>query len=372
MDASNSETLGTQLDNKHHDWSIRTFAEGDEGKILELWRAVHPERQVIEQPWLRWRRWMYKETPGGSKTWLADDNGKVVGQRSVIFRNLKVGNDVVKTWSGINAAVHPDYRHQKIYTTLHTISRSEFKKTGIHISLGFPNNNSFPLGVKLGNYNLGFGRKMVKVLKWDNILKTRIRSKFILQFCVLGSRVVNILLFRASRTQAIKGLTITQVSSFDKRIDTFWSKVSSQFQIILERSTNYLNWRFVNVPDTNYYKYIAEKAGEIHGYLVLRYFQDEHKKKAVIYDFLAESKKVAHCLLSTASEQCRKDGIDYISWCGISNKAHRSVIKKNGFMDNPFGKGWRFTGYSSHPDISKEFLTNPNNWLVQTGDSDIL
>lgn len=57
-------------------WSMRTYTEGDEEGILELWKAVYPERAYDREKWLRWWRWMYKNNIADlGQIWLADDNG---------------------------------------------------------------------------------------------------------------------------------------------------------------------------------------------------------------------------------------------------------------------------------------------------------
>ena len=180
------------------------------------------------------------------------------------------------------------------------------------------------------------------------------------------------LLFRATKVPYIKDLTISQVSCFDERINEFFARVSGQFQIMVARSKDYLNWRFTAVPDVSYRVYIAEKSGAVCGYIVLRSLQREYKKVAVIYDLLAESEEIAQCLLATAIENCKRDGTDYISWSGIANKTYLRAFRKRGFICEPFQKEQKFVAYSSDPNFSKEFLSKPENWLIQTGDTDIL
>jgi GNAT superfamily N-acetyltransferase len=352
-------------------WFIRAYREGDESKILELWKAVYPEKQYLQQQWLRWWHWKYKDIPSGSKTWLAWDNGKIVGQFPVLLLNLKVGNDIKKVAYPLDLMTQPDYRRQGIISTLEQNARDELAKVGINITIGFPNDISYLVATKLGDFDIAARRTMIRVFKWENTLKKRISNKFFLKFCTINCYMLNKLLFRASKTPVVKDLTITQVSCFDERINEFWARVSSQLQTIVVRSKDYLNWRYATVPDISYSIYIAEKAGVIRGYLVLR-CDCEYRKKGVIFDLLSESEEVARSLLSTATEHCRRDNTDYIVWVGIANKTYLRAFRKSGFISRPFLKEGNFIVYSSAPDISKEFLRNPQNWLIQTGDEDVM
>ena len=60
---------------------IRAYKEGDENKILELSRTVHPERKYDKQQWMRWWHWKYRDGLVGTPIiWFAESDGKLVGQ----------------------------------------------------------------------------------------------------------------------------------------------------------------------------------------------------------------------------------------------------------------------------------------------------
>jgi RimJ/RimL family protein N-acetyltransferase len=362
-------------------WFIRTYREGDENQIFELRKAVSSEQQR-EQWWLRWWHWMYQENPNGSKIWLAEDNGKIVGHYGGINVNLKVGNDIIKVPILLNSMTHPDYRHNGIMLTLRKNALAELAKNGMPITFGFPNEASLKINQKLGYYHLTTMRKFVRIFNWENTLRTQVSNKLFLKLCAAAGNALNKLRIRDSEISNIKGLTITQVSEFDERVNKFWAKVSKQFPIMVMRSKDYLNWRYATVPDINYSIYVADVAGVILGYIVLRAFQEKDKKAALIFDLLAESEEVAKCLLSTTSKHCQKDGVDYIYWVGIANEAYLRAFRKRGFISQPyrqskegasgFEKKGEFNFYSNSSNIPGEFLSDPQNWLIQIGDSDEL
>jgi GNAT superfamily N-acetyltransferase len=353
-------------------WTIRAYREGDENQIFELRKSIRPERQFDKERWLKWWHWAYKEIPCGSKIWLAEHNGKIVGQFTLITANLKVGDDLVKAAQSIDESTHPDYRRQGIMSSLQRYAFDEGVKNSTNIFYGFPSDMAYSKDIKIGYFEVSDMQKILGVLNWERALKIRISNKLLLKLCTIFASMSNNLLRRASKVPVVRGLSITQVSCFDERINEFWSRVSSQFQIIVIRSKDYLNWRYATVPDIKYSIYIAEKDGAILGYIVLRYHQEEYKKVAVIYDLLAETEDIAQCLLHTALEHCQRDGMDYISWVGIADKIYLRAFRKRGFIHVPFQKGGKFLAYSSDVNISKEFLSNPKNWLIQLGDSDSL
>ena len=170
-------------------WLIRAYREGDESQIFELRKALYPERQYVWEQWLRWWHWMYKEIPYGSKIWLAEDNGKIVGHYGGIIVNLKVGNDITKVPILLNSMTHPDYRHQGVMLALRRNALDELAKTGMRITFGFPNEASLKINQKLGYFHLTTMRKLIRIFKWENTLETRINNKFILKLYATAEHI---------------------------------------------------------------------------------------------------------------------------------------------------------------------------------------
>lgn len=359
--------MGTQ-----RNWQIRKYKQGDEEEILKLWEVVHPERQFERKHWLKWWNWMYRRVPDGSNILLAYDNEKLVGQFCVTLRKIKIGNDIKKAAHCLDTLTHPDYQRQGIMLTLFKATIDELAKQETDILYGFPNEMSYQNNIRLGFFDVRFRQKMIRVINWESFLRRWISNKFFLRLGALGVNTLYKIVCRAPKVPVVKGLAITQVSCFDERIDEFWARVSSKFKISVVKNKDYLNWKYTEVPDLSYSIYIAEKGKTICGYLVLHYQKEEIKKLAVIFDFLAESEDIAQCLLHKANEHCRRDDIDYIFWAGIANKAYLRAFRKRGFISQPSPKIGRLVVRSSSPNISKDFLKNPQNWLSQLGDSDAI
>ena len=356
-------------------WSLKPYQEGDERRILELWKAVYPGIKYEPEQWTRWWRWMYQENPAGkNKIWLAKHDDKIVGQSAIVPVMIKIGTEVVTGFQAIDTMTHPEYRRQGIYETLARTSYDQAANEDIHIGFRFPNKTSHLIAItKLGWFDVAPRQFWVKPINWKNVVKHQIKNRFLsrlLATCTFS--ILNKAFLRARKTPTVEGVTIGEVSSFDDRINEFWNKISNQYQIILVRDKNYLNWRYVTVPDITYCKYIAEKAGEIHGYSVLRCRQEGNIKLGVIFDILAQSQEIAHCLVSKAIQRFEYEKVDIVLCRMIANKTLCQAFRKNGFISIPFIKGGYFCAYSSSPRISQETLKDHRNWFVQLGDSDTL
>jgi len=355
-----------------HPWSIRPYRDGDEEGIFKLLEVAFPSIRYDKQQWLRFRHWIDKDNPAGTgMIWLAEHDGKIIGHSSIIPVVMKVGTEVVTGFQSIGTMTHPSYRRQGIYETLAKKVYSEAERTGIHIGYRFPNENSYPIAIKkLDWFDIGHIRPTIRIYDVESTVRRRIKNRFVARLFILGARAWLQLISRQKKTCLINGLTITQIPSFDERINEFWPRVSSQAQIMVVRNKDYLNWRYVAVPDVNYLIYIAEEAGQICGYLVLRCLQQNELKTGIIFDILAQSEEIAQCLISKAVERCEQERVDFINGSMIANKIYLKALRRNSFIAIPFIKGSNFCAYSSSPHISKDFLKYPGNWLVQLGDSD--
>lgn len=356
-------------------WSMRVYNEGDEEGILELWKAVHPEREYDREKWLRWWRWMYKENPAGEgRIWLAEHGDKIVGQYAIMPVNVKIGNKIVFSSQSLDTMTHPDYRRQKVFETLAKRVYDEAANDGIHIVYGFPNKFSYPGFIKkLSWFDIAPLQIMLKPFNWRSAIRLKVKNKFLQKVLALGAGLVfNKIFFRTQQPPFAEGLAINQVSSFDDRINDFWAKVSSQHQIMVVRNKDYLNWRY-STPEANYSIFVAEKSGEIRGYLVLEHKLQGVTKVSYIFDLIAQSEEIMHCLVSKAMDDCQQKKVDLILYSLIANKTYRRILKRSGFISLPFLKGARFCAYVS-PQFTplEESLRNPQNWLVEPGDSDMV
>lgn len=353
-------------------WSIRAYKKGDEEGIYELWNSVYPAKKYDRDKWLRWWQWLYKDNPAGeSKIWLAEHNGKIVGQYAVMPIKVKINNKVILLSQSLDTMTHPNYRRQAIFETLAKKVYEESQRDGIFIIYGFPNKFSHPGFInKLSWFNIGTMQLLFKPLNWRKAIMLKTQNKYLQTILTIGAYLLfNNALFRTQEPPEIEGLSINQITSFDERIDEFWTEACNQSNIILLRNRIFLNWRY-KAPDAHYSIFAAERSGKICGYLVLGDSEKGDIKVSHIFDLLAHSEGVMKHLLFKAEEYCQKNDADIILYHLIANKVYNQALRKNGFLSLPFLRGGYFCAYSSTSSISREFLSNPENWFVQLGDSD--
>jgi GNAT superfamily N-acetyltransferase len=353
-------------------WVVRQYEEGDEEKILDLWKAVHPEKSYDREKWMKWWRWLYKDNPlGAGRIWLAEHDGKIVGQYTMVPASVKIDNEVVPCGHGPDLMTHHDYRRQKIFETLATRVYYQAEKEGVLFLFGFANRFShIGLVNKLNWFDISVMPVMLRPLNWGNIISIKVSNKLLLRLTSFVISATFNMAFREPHILRSAGaLAIKHVSNFDDRFDRLWTRISCSYPIMLVRNKEYLNWRYV-ASGADYTILSAEKGDEVVGYLVSGHRQRRNRQASVIYDLIAESEQAMQYLLSEAIKECSQSGDAFIEYRLTAGKAYHKLLRESGFLSLPFIKGAYFCGYINSKQLSISFLKNPKNWFVQIGDSD--
>lgn len=356
-------------------WSIRAYEKGDENGIFELMKAVYPEKKYDREKWMRWWKWMYMDNPAGdSRIWVVDHNGKIVGSRLVILVKMEIAGGTVMASQNIDLMTHPDYRRQGIFSALEKKSFNQLKEEGIPITYSFPSNMSYPGYMKSRLFfDTNALQVMINPLNLENVLKRRIKNKFLLKiYTVIGYLFINIF-YREKKPPEVDGLTLTKISSFDDRINDYWKKISNDHEIIVVRDKDYLNWKYVDVPDVDYTIYLAEEDEEIRGYIVFGCAKQDQLSGYII-DVIAplDRPEIIHSLLSKAIKYFKEERADVIFCKMIADKLFYKIFRKNGFVFSRFIIKSRFIVRINSPKISEAYLKDKKNWFIQLGDSDFI
>ncbi len=361
-------------------WSVKVYEKKDINKIFELDTTVHPKEKCSIEKWMRWWNWKYVNNPAGfPKIWLAEINGKIIGYYAIIHIMIKCGDKIIVGSQSVDTMTHPHYRHQRIFETLARRTYDQAKKDGIKLVYGFPNEYSYPGFVKkLGWFNVCSMPSVIKPYNIKNLFKHRIKNKFLQKICILtGNTFINIFyrICKPKKPPEVAGLTIYEIAFFDDSIDDFWKKISKEHNILVVRNKIYLNWKYVSVPDVNYIKYLAEKDGEVCGYVVLRCVKKQDLLIGFIYDIMASLHQplTILSLISKAIEYFENKKVDAIFYIGTNHTINR-IFKNAGFiMIPPFLFKRYFIIHNISSEIPTTYLKDKRNWFVQMmGDSDAI
>ncbi len=285
-------------------WTCRDYRSGDEHAILALYREVNHKKMTLAH-WM----WKFTRNPFGLPTTkLMFDGDNLIGYYAVIPMNLQFQGKLVKAALSVNTMTHPSHERQGIFSYLAEEVYKQCYHEGLRLVYGFPNENSY----------YGFTNK----LGWKGFGK----------MSALHKRVTN---WEESTSTASN---ISEVASFDERANSLWARVGNSYPIIVTRTEEFLNWRFVEHPGVKYPKVIMEDGRNgLHGYMVLKIYTDEDEIKGHIVDILCVNQgEMVKELLRYAYGYFNARRITDISCWAPEGSLCATMLEEEGFARKPF------------------------------------
>jgi GNAT superfamily N-acetyltransferase len=355
----------TDADTTKSKWSVRKYQDGDEEQIRAL-RAVALSSAKDKQ----WWRWQYLDNPRGPAIiYLAEANKRILGHLALLPTLMKIGDKIIQCSQAVDGMVHPDYRRQGMYVKIADKTFEFANKDGIAMVFGTPNNQSYPIHVgRLQWIYICNPRLMLKIIDWGDLLKRRLRIPGFIGKQL--EKFLELIWNNKSRCENSE-VKIEQITSFDERIDRFWLRASEIKNVMVIRDNKYLNWRYVNKPGNNYKTFIALKGNEIIGYIVIT-IQREKTIRGNIIDFLAlpGEDTALFMLIERAITYLKNKGAVSVTCLMFRETPYYRVLKKMGFIGRK--SKCRLCARILDPSISKEFVSDPNNWYFSLGDRDVI
>lgn len=284
---------------------VRQATLSDREAIFDFIAAAYQGREEFKIPH-RWQ-WQFVDNPfrnaevGNSEElpiWIAIDRERVIGQSCAMIEPLQTaGKECQVGWS-VDTVVHSDYRGQGIGLRLQQANQYAHD---IFMSVGMSAANA-RLKQRLGATVLAPLNVMQLRLNYaaENVFQ-RLRG-----FSPLAAgsaartgidRLGAIALSRSARRQwearaqlhrnKLDALQLEQVDRFDESINGFSERVGNHYGLIVRRTAEYLNWKFVKQPHVRYAKWIARDEGELCGWLIARLCERPEPQFGVIADAFA-------------------------------------------------------------------------------------
>ena len=176
--------------------------------------------------------------------------------------------------------------------------------------------SSIRVHIKNGGKNFNKINRYIKILNKKNV-ENFAKTKFVLE----------------DNEEIIENETDFQrIKILNKQYEDFWNVVKERFPITVNRTQQYLTWRFLEHPLIDYHFMILTKNNKILGYAILR-FEDKNKilKAGRIVDFVSFENSEKMLLKNIINYfQNKVDFIDFF----CSGEFYKDTFEKNGFFNN--------------------------------------
>jgi len=299
---------------------------------------------VFKRPFSpEWWNWKYRLNPAGfwgeqGDIWVAESKGEIVSYYAVIPEKIKFGSETITVAQSVDTATHPDFRGMRLFPTLAQEVYSGCRNRYRFI-YGFPSEMASKGFLRLGWKDFRIV-EFVKFLNYDRPLRNFSSNAFVIWSGKASLKTLRTLKYLSPsvllKKYAGSPVEIQKVDQFPDEMDEFWKMVREENEIILERSTAFLNWRFSKYFG-NYQIYIGRSTrdGSIVGYLVLRKTEISKIQNVLdivdLYALQGEEKLVLN-FVDMAIRIAKNEGLDMVH-CRIPPwHRYATILSKRGFI----------------------------------------
>lgn len=346
-------------------WEPRRYRQGDEQQIVDLLKTVF-EKRYEDSYW----QWMYRDHPADADPiiWVAEADGEIVGHYALVPVIMRIdGRRILGSQSG-DTATHPRFRGRGLFQTLAKLSYSDADSKGISVTYGFSEVGK-PAYVgfveRLGWKQVAIMLSGVKVLNYTGLLSTYLKNRLLKgqTFCekATGLRMT-------SWEQKISPYHVSLLNRFDGRFDKVPDLFPLRGHIAVERSSKYLNWRYVTRPGSAYIKLGCFLEDTLSGYLTLKLRVIAGRADARIVDLVGEDEKTTLALIQAVCDLLHGT-VDTLSILIQDQNPCIKVLRTAGFR---FKKSSLPLIIRANPSAAVPYdqLVKPERWFVTHGDSD--
>jgi GNAT superfamily N-acetyltransferase len=310
--------------------------------------------------------------------WLAEDGDTIVGIRNITPKRMKVLGTLVNAAESGDNFTHPDYQRRGISFKLMMFARESMLEKGVSLIYGIPGRiTSLPGYMKKVNYlpvPIGL-RELGKPLNTKQLLKVKRRIpphlKALLYLAAFFWPIVKIVSDITTRFGAIgsakSDISISKASLLPDDIDIFWEHAAKSYDIMLIRSKDYLEWRYIKNPDTYSILLATNIEGNTVGYIVTKIGMYDGVPVGYIVDFLTleDDPGIFKKLLLAALKEFHQNNVSMVDTWVVKGGFYDKIFLKFGFL--PYSKK-TFICYQN--ELGNRIASSNYKWHFTMGDSD--
>jgi len=316
--------------------------------------------------------WQYKNSlTGKSFVYAAWMNNEIIGYYHIITNNFIVNNKKFLIGNVQDVAVSEKFRGKGIFRKLSEFANNEVNKH-VDILYTFPNKASINTFTKYNNFKLISSLPIYLLpIKIQNI----IRSKF--KFFGLEN-IFNLpvkIYLKLKKDNLGKLERIVLIDEFDDSVCNVFKKFNQLHSSYLLRDKNFLNWRYKESPNGNFYTFALKKNNEVTAVIVAKREKIFKNEAYIITDFaFSDDVKDLKKLLSNFYNTSDKNFLtipDFIILSGLS--PYLKNIKKCGLISVPqflVPRKIKLLTRIVENSLKKEDIKY-GSWLVTLGDWDV-
>ncbi len=361
---------------------IRPFTRGDEERIVGLLQSVFKgwPRFDLECPPLDHWRWKFDDNPlRGKSVVVAESGQRIVGCSHGFYTRVKIGQRTLKAQQSTDLAILEDYRGIGLYPKLTELKREITKANNVNLSYGLSNNPvvvrskikieqpQFPSEIRHMAKIRDTGKHFGSGASEDNLIK---------RYGYTSLRTLNHvkkIAERSSRRGSSENIKILEATTIDGEMGDFWDSVKGDYNFIVERDEDYLNWRYRDGGGGKYAFRYALENDKVLGYSVLRVnrFKEDYPEGYIV-DLLTPVDRldVAETLIQDADRFFDESGVNIVHALSIKGHPYERLLRRRDYLHDRNKLTLFIRSIGSEDNLSVLLDSPPNKLHIAYGDID--
>ena len=340
-------------------------------ELIKLAKTYYKSGDIINTDYINWQ---YNKNPFGKPFMVVTrENTKkeLVGQYLVIPQEYNINGIVEKGTLSLNTLTREDFRGRGLFTKMALQTYDECANKNHNFTVGFPNQQSYPGFVKKLNFTyMGDIPLLIKPLKPIKIFINKLKK----QEKHGGEVPINF------KKQSSNNITIDlfSIENDKEKYLSFWQEYSKQNIVQLNKSIEYLKWRYTDIPTRNYSIIKLEYNNKIIGIAVVRGENTLGSKTALLMDLMLlkkdENKEAIKQFLKYLTKELKSNKIELIACLISANSFENKILKTNKFIKVPqkiLPQPIPYILRINKDFENKKLLNKLDNWHLCFGDYDV-
>lgn len=317
------------------EFSFRQGTEADAPEILKLFNLAFGKSRTLQQ----WR-WRFTNSPVKKLIVVValDKAGRIIAHHALHPVWMVYRGERVLGAQSVDAMVHSDFRGRGFFTETARRCEELAKAQGVQLLYAFQDTDSHSYRgfISLGWQNLPEFSRLFYLLNPGKVLRVR-ASNPVKRFLLTAPFSIYLRWkqrrrgLRASRSVSVE---VTEINEFDSSFDALWQECKNQFPSGIWKDSEYLQWRYKEVPGANYTVLKATESGKTAGFIVTYSTTDRGLKVGLIVDLLCREPvaPIATALIEVAVSLLRSESADLVQTVLLRGSSYLTVFRSSGFF----------------------------------------
>ena len=274
---------------------IRFIEGSDENQLKIFYAKAYGEKHILNNP--THHDWQFKNNPFNT-----------FSTKSVLINDSSSGIDSQLGFIPVELKLFEDYYNSAWHISFFTLEK--FRGKGIGTKLIEYGNNFFDFTMVLSGsdgtkkiYLNTNGRDFGNLNRYIGLLNKK-RIEDYLQFTIDKNEI---------NLSDDEKNEIQRVNKLNDDYNEFWNKVKCRYPITVNRTKEYLHWRFLEHPLLDYHFLLLKENSSIVGFAIIRFEDNNDELKAARLIDMIVFEKFEKILLNLVSRYCleKADFIDF-------------------------------------------------------------